>query len=124
MRRIFIFLGLATTIAALTLLFSCEEDDNSNSDDICNVSDPIEELDWLKEAIESMKDDEYLYCKMAKYKGKTVFFWGSCDPLANGSSIVVSCSGENLGYTNDLYDELTEMAVIWKHEDSQCNFEE
>ncbi len=114
MRQIFKFFGIAIVIVSTTMI-SCEKDDNI-------VSNPAEDIDWLKEAINDVKQDEYSYYVMANYKGETVFYYGNCNPLINYVSIVQNLRGDNLGYTFDLYDELTEVTILWKHEDSKCNF--
>jgi hypothetical protein len=124
MRSIFNFLGFVAIIMPITLI-SCEKDDNKDSNNSkCNVSNPAEEIDWLKEAIDGVKQDEYSYYAMATYKGETVFFYGNCNPVINYVSFLRNCSGDNLGYTNDLYDELTDITILWKHVDSKCNFQE
>lgn len=124
MRYFFYSLGLAGFILSITLL-SCDKDEAEESiDDVCNVSNPIEDLDWLKEKINSVNQDEYSYYNMASYQGETVFYYGNCDPAINYVSIVRNCTGDSLGFTFDLYDELTEISTIWKHENSVCNFQE
>ncbi len=124
MRRSFNFLRIATLVIIFTLI-SCDRDENTDSDDNkCNVTNPAEEIAWLKEAIDNVKQDVYSYYVMANYKGETVFYYGNCNPAANYSSIVQNCSGENLGDTNDLYYELTQITILWKHEESKCNFQE
>lgn len=60
---------------------------------------------------------------MATYKGETVFYYNNCNPVALYAyvSIVLNCSGDTLGDTNDLYNELTNRTTLWKHENSKCN---
>ena len=123
MKGIFNYLGVTLIIMSFTAL-SCDNDDKTNSDEICNVSNPAEDLDWLKEAIDNVENDEYSYFAMADYNGETVFYYGNCNPLINFVSIVMNCNGENLGNTNDLYDDLTDIEILWQHDNSQCNFQE
>lgn len=123
MRKIQYYLGLVAIILSITLI-SCEKDDSKKSNNKCNVSNPAEDLAWLKEAIDEVKQSEYSYYVMATYKGESVFYYGNCNPVVNYISIVHNCSGENLGYTNDLYDALTDKAILWKHKNSKCNFQE
>ncbi|RIH62889.1 hypothetical protein D1164_22680 [Mariniphaga sediminis] len=123
MNKNFNLLVLVTIISSITL-GSCKKDENNDLNNKCNVSNPAEELDWLKEAIDDVKEDEYAYYAMATYKGKTVFYYGNCNPAANYASTVKNCSGENLGHTDDLYDELTDITILWKHVDSKCNFQQ
>ncbi len=117
--------SLIITILLMSLvLISCEKTGNN---DICNVSDPVEDLDWLRSAIEENEQSDsdlsrYIYYMTAKYDGKTVFFNGNCHPAVNYVSFVLDCNGDTLGNTNDLYDELTDIHLLWKHEESECNF--
>lgn len=53
------YLGFAALIMSITLN-SCEKDEKEYSNK-CNVSNPAEEIDWLKEAISDVKQDEYSY---------------------------------------------------------------
>ena len=124
MRKLFDFLGLAAIIFSIALI-SCEKDENNDTEsNKCNVSNPIEDLDWLKQEIDDVKQDEYSYYVMATYEGETVFYYGNCNPVINYISIVRNCNGDSLGLTNDLYDELTDVSTLWKHEDSKCNFQD
>lgn len=107
-------------IVSTAMLFSCEKDSNNKS----NVSNPAEEIVWLKEAIEDIKQDEYAYYAMAKYKGDTVFYYGNCNPVINYVSVLQNSNGDKIGYTNEHYDELTDIKIIWKHANSKCNFQE
>lgn len=104
------------------ILTSCEKDDNNDLySNTCNVTNPAEEIVWLKQEIDNVKQDEYSYYVIAKYKGETVFYYGNCDPLINYVSIVRNCAGDSLGYTHDLYNEFTKISTLWKHENSKCN---
>ena len=121
MRRIQYYLGLAAIILSITLI-SCDNDDSKETNNTCNVSNPAEELAWLKEAIDKDKQDEYASYVMATYKGETVFYNDNCNPSISYVSIVRNCSGDNLGNTNDLSEELTNRTTLWKHQDSKCDF--
>jgi hypothetical protein len=112
-------LGIMAIVSS-AMLFSCEKESNSNS----KVSNPAEEIVWLKEAIDDIKQDEYAYYAMANYKGDTVFYYGNCNPVINYVSVIQNCKGEKLGYTSELYDKLTDIKIIWKHANSKCNFQE
>ena len=122
MRQFFNFLWIAAIIASITLN-SCEKNDNKDSgNNKCNVSNPAEDIGWLKEAIDNVKQNDYSYYVIANFKGETVFYYGNCNPVANYLSIIQNCSGDTLGYTNDLKNELTDIKILWKHEESKCNF--
>jgi hypothetical protein len=124
MRKLFDFLGLAAIIFSIVLI-SCEKNENKDTEtNKCNVSNPVEDLDWLNKEIDNVKQDEYSYYVMATYKGEAVFYYGNCNPLIQYISIVRSCAGDSLGLTADLYDELTEKSTLWKHANSKCNFQD
>lgn len=104
-------------------LISCEKNDSDLSPkNLCGVQNAIQELEWLKEAIDEVRNDEYSYYSTALYQSERVFFYVNCDPAVNYVSFILNCAGENLGNTNELYDELSEIEVVWKHENSKCNF--
>lgn len=104
-------------------LISCDKDDSDlPPKNLCGVENVIQELEWLKEAIDDVRNDEYSYYSTGLYQGESVFFYGNCDPAVNYTSFILNCAGENLGNTNELFDELTEIEVLWKHENSKCNF--
>lgn len=105
------------TVILSISLFSCEKNDNDN----CNVSNPVEEIAWLKESIDNVIQDEYSSYIQANYNGETVFYYLNCNPVVNYASLILNCKGEKIGFTNDLLDELTDISILWKHEDSVCN---
>lgn len=108
-----------------TTLISCEKDDNKASiNNTCNVSNPAEELEWLKAEINNLEGDEFSYYVMANYKGETVFFYSNCNPVIDYISVVKNCSGENIGYTYDLADEITDRTILWTPENSKCHSQE
>ncbi len=109
-------------LAFIGTLISCSTDDDKDIDNTCNVSDPTEELVWLKEEIDTIKDDEFSFYAMATLDGETVFYYGNCNPAVNYISTLRNCSGEVLGNTNDFSDELTDITIIYKHENTQCDF--
>lgn len=92
-----------------TLLFSiilislaCDESD-SCSENTCSVTDPIEELEWLKAEINNFNTTyPFIYVSMAIYYGKTVFMVKNCDPSAlTLPPIIKNCHGEALGYLSE-----------------------
>lgn len=103
-------------------LSSCV-DELSNT---CDISDPINDLPWLKEQINYLKAHENkhavstVYYSIAKYQGETVFFNWNCSPNVNFASYVVNCNGEIISSTIDIYDELTDIARIWEYERFKC----
>jgi hypothetical protein len=120
--RQFNFMAIFLIIVCITLS-SCEKDDDIGfGNNTCNVSNPAEELGWLKEAIDNVRQDDYSYYVMAKYNGETVFYYGNCNPLIDYVSTTHTCSGERIEFTNDFQAELTDKRILWKHKESKCNF--
>jgi hypothetical protein len=90
MRKIFYF----TFILGLILL-SCEKNENTIPE--CNVNNPLEELDWLKDVKNSLTN---CTCQISilqgKYREKTVFYIMNTDPVCNSVFHVVlwDCNGD------------------------------
>lgn len=108
-------MSLILIILSISII-SCEKHDSN----ICDVSDPAEEILWLKEAIDDIKHDEFSYYVQANYEGEKVFYYVNCSPFVNYVSFVLNCKGDRLGFTNDLLDELSDMLILWKHDESKC----
>ncbi|WP_057939741.1 hypothetical protein [Algoriphagus resistens] len=107
------------------LLFSFACDEKEDPATACGVSDPIENIPWLKQwAEESAKESmaEFSYIAQAKYKGKRVFYWGSCCPNCSWALVLRDCEGDRI---NDeiSFDDLEDTQIIWDPEDSQCQFD-
>ncbi len=117
MKSVLFYLGLTAMVFSVTFV-SCKKE-NKNT---CNVSNPTEDLGWLKEVIEDSKDSEYAYVKQATYKRKTVFYWGSCDPLASWALIVKDCNGDEAEGIENVDEDLKNEFVLWQHPNSLCTF--
>lgn len=117
MKRLFYLLVLTSMITIFSII-SCDKEKSENN--ACNVSNPTKELVWLKTMINDLSD--YDYIMIAKYKGETIFFTGNCNPAANYVSSAYNCNGDVIGYTNDIHAEISDARLLWKHEDSKCNF--
>jgi len=125
MKNIQIFL-FATII--LTAIISCEDKDDiiTNS---CNVSDPTENLEWLKEIKTDLEESSSgqsgeIYISQAKYNNNTLFIVGNCCAACNSIMPVYNCKGEELGYIGDTnfdFDLLENDVIIWKPENFVCN---
>ena len=77
------------------ILISCEKSENSIPE--CNVVNPLEELDWLKDVKNSLTN---CTCQISilqgKYREKTVFYIMNTDPVCNSVFHVVlwDCNGD------------------------------
>ncbi len=83
MKRKFIIL------ITIFIIASCGKDENTNKS-VCDLTDPIEELSWLKEMKNSMTNCS---CKMsivqATYNSQTVFYTMMTDPLCDGFQTII-----------------------------------
>jgi hypothetical protein len=121
MRKYNCLRGIIVLFAFLVLM-SCNKQEHNN---LCNVSNPIEDIAWLKAEIEKIQqntdNDKYSYWMTATLHGNTVFFYGNCDPASNYISVLINCKGEMIGKLNDYADELTDVKLFWKPKDSACH---
>ena len=112
------YLFVLTCIVTLFSIISCGKEKSENN--VCNVSNPVEELVWLKTMTNNLS--EYDFIMIANYKGETIFYRGNCNPLANYVSSAYKCNGDVIGYVNDIRSEISGDKLLWKHKDSKCNF--
>ncbi len=92
------------------------------------VDDPVKELPWIKERMNTMvtsspETAKYKYVTIGEYDGQTVFLFGDCDPLALSVLPIYNCSGDFVANFGDFpLEKLSLGEVIWKTEDSECSF--
>src|ERR1700704_6192502 len=94
----------ALLFSIIIFLFACDEP-VSCSENTCSVTDPLEELEWLRTEINALALPvnaplkAYFYATMAKYNGNTVFMIKNCCPFCNTTPpIIKNCNGKVLGY--------------------------
>ncbi len=108
--------------------YACRNEDSSPRQDTCSVNNPAQDLPWLKEKVEALREQEssYEYIQQATYRGQTVFLFGSCCPNCNTVAPVYNCQGELVCtlYSNecpDLSDEVKERITIATAKKTLCN---
>jgi len=106
-------------IIFLAVFSSCSNNDDTST---CNVENPLEELSWLNDWVNTLTDD-YEYIRTAKYLGNDVFYNVNCDPLVNYVSSTYNCEGDFIGFTAELRSEFTADSILWISENSKCSFE-
>ncbi|MGB3780800.1 MAG: hypothetical protein WA960_20725 [Tunicatimonas sp.] len=127
MKNVSFFLLLFLAISA------CENCDPDKAvGPTCSVENPVEELAWLQDEIQSRGQirssyEQYFYISQAKYKGETVFIYDGCCPNCNTIVRVFNCSGEQIGLISPSAEDidrnlLTEVSVLWQPENFACNF--
>ena len=106
-------------ILVLVLLFSCQESENPQG---CDVANPIEDLPWLKEQINTSASSglaDYVYLIQGTYKGATVFTFLNCCPFCKSVPQILDCEGNLI--TNASITDVTDQKVIWRPATSVCN---
>ncbi|MFL0685735.1 MAG: hypothetical protein ACJLTB_21445 [Algoriphagus aquaeductus] len=102
------------------LLFSCNDEEGPA---VCGVENPVEDLVWLKEAVEFSQSNGlagFAYLIQGTYKGKTVFIMENCCPFCLILSVVQDCRGVVIPDAS--VNDVTNKKVIWKPANSGCNF--
>ena len=107
-------------------VFSCDEDPVTT----CSVKNPVEDLAWLAAEIQVMEESgmsHTLYVTQAKYGFMTVFLFRNCCPSCLSLIPVYNCSGDRIGNIGtgegDINPGILDRdAVIWKPDNSICNF--
>lgn len=98
---------MKNTILLTLLIVICCFGCSRNEDDpfsFCDVTNPTQELTWLKTEIENRnnnptQDMKYCYIAWAKFKGQDIIFYGDCNPLVNKVIPFYNCKGELLNQT-------------------------
>ena len=120
--------GLFTLLVLTIVAFSCQKDNDDNLTTTCNVSNPIEDLAWLKEQIQelektSLYESGEIYILQTEHDGNTIFILGNCCTACNSVSTVYNCEGEMIGYIGDdtfNFNLIENSTIIWKAENSIC----
>lgn len=109
-------------LCCVLFTFACSVDEGPAM--ACGVSDPIENLPWLKQMSENASSgglSEFAYIANAKYEGKRVFYLGSCCPNCSWALILYDCEGNAL--TDEIgFDDLENQKIIWRPKKYQCQF--
>ena len=114
----------------LLLIMSCSSDDNviDDSNLICSVENPIENLTWLKSEIDLLKNDgeKYNYVIQTKHNDQTVFVFRNCNPFSNSVILVRNCEGENIGSIGTRQEDISSSilengTIIWKSDKFECD---
>ena len=120
---------LLTSAFLLFIMTSCNYSDKDDYNNTCNVSNPIENLSWLKDKIleleqTSLYESGEIYISQANYNGNTIFIMGNCCAVCNTIVPIYNCKGESIGYIgDDTFDStiLEKDVIIWKPENFICN---
>lgn len=111
---------------------ACEDHDSDVSKrneiiiNTCGVSDPTQELPWLKERITEIEQSsndlgKYFYFVQGTYKNQTVFMGLDCCPTCDTVWTVSDCEGNLLFYMHDSEaNDIKDKHVIWRAQDSPC----
>lgn len=116
----------AVACILLALVSACGSHDFSQAN-TCNVTNPIEDLSWLKAVIADLNNSElgrkYWYITQATYKLETVFIVGNCCPNCLTVSPVYACNGELLFHASDeQFKDIKGASLIWTSNEYTCTF--
>lgn len=112
-------------LICLTLLSAACDNDSNNT---CSVNDPVTELDWLKEIIETYQGGTTdLTVEQATYRFKTIFIATPCCSMCDATYGIVippvyNCKGEELEGLSADSEEIWNKKVIWQTpvEEADC----
>lgn len=97
----------------------------------CGVSNPAEELSWMKSKIDEAKQSSLyeagqLYIWETEFNGETYFVFDNCCPNCGSVPLIYTCSGEDVSsnetVSNYIYSfDKSSIDVIWTSENFSCN---
>lgn len=97
----------------------------------CGVSNPAEELPWLKTKIDDLKQTGLyelgqVYVWQIEYNGETYFVLDNCCPNCNSVLSIYTCDGEDVSSNQTISDYIYSYDksindVIWNPENFSCN---
>lgn len=88
---ILVSFGLVIFSSLISLHSSCEKDKNDNKETICGTTDPLEELDWLKNIVSELEDGPLTEIYLYDYKEEKVFLINKCVNCPDGLVEVYNC---------------------------------
>jgi hypothetical protein len=102
------------------LIFSCDSDSDKS---FCDVSDPVKELQWLKDTVSEIQaSNQDIIVQTGEYKGQQVFTFLICCPVCSGRSFVApelyNCAGAKI--QNADFDKYTYQEKLYSKPDSDC----
>jgi hypothetical protein len=122
-------LKVTPTLAIIMLLFATCTDHDLTTTGVCGVSDPANELAWLKAEIRVLDQSRdknthrYFYVSQATYQNQTVFIFGNCCPNCNTITPIKNCYGELLNNSiAEINGSITGEQILWASEDNECSF--
>ena len=114
MRHLFLLGGVLLT------LFSCK----NSPIPVCDNNEGSE-VNWVHEQVETLTtlDDSYSYIIQVEYKSELVYSVQGCNPAASYILAYYRCNGELIEgpYDDSDFENAT---VIWRPDDSPCNFDD
>ena len=114
-------------VIALFSFIACNNDEDGYEFAACNVNNPIEDLQWLKSMVDSIKADDsalskYYFLEIAEYKDETIFISNNCCPICSTVISVYKCNGEFFDFlTSEISSNLKNRRIIFKRNDFVCS---
>ncbi|GEM_PF-438751 len=119
---------LFLSLLIILMFGACQDEDRFP---VCG-NDEISDIPWFKEKIKEFGGEgefaQYQYVLAADYQGGKAFIFGNCCPFCLSVFLVYDCNGNELGYLGSgeggiPSSDLMNQTLIWKAENSACNFE-
>ena len=112
----------------LCCCLSCANEDNDVAViAACGVPNPIEDLDWLQNRVQELRENEsdeaqYFFVSQAVFKGETVFIFNNCCPFCNIVAPVFDCAGLQIGLLNNEVPEgeLSDTQLVFRPDTFSC----
>lgn len=102
-------------------VLSCKDNDVPR---VCDVADPVTDLEWLKNKIVELENSElsrkYFYIEQADYNGQTLFYVNNCCPMCMTMIVYYNCSGEQMEGVDA--SQVRNGKRIWMSEELECVF--
>ena len=88
---ILLIFGLIIIMSLIFLHFSCEKDENDNQETVCGTTNPLQEIEWLKNLINELENAPTTEIYIYTYKGEKVFAVTTCAICPDGVTQVHDC---------------------------------
>ena len=106
------------------MIAACDEED-INIPNTCGVSNPVEDLAWLKQKIQEEQNfsPSFFTLFQSTYNGETIFILSACCPACNVAPAFFDCEGNQLEFSSIEFDKVADQRLIAKGKDVTCTFD-
>ena len=122
--------ALILFISIIFIAIGCHEiafENEGPAKSFCGVTNPINNLDWLREEVEAISSQSYaamdVFVISAVYQGQVVFFIDICCPVCNVAPPEIrNCQGQSLGRLGDSIAamDVVSRSILWRTDNNVC----